>query len=78
MPSSSRSRQLPRLRQFPRQRAESTLTTISHAKDLESPPELMRDKKIKDTGVRDGEIYVKNNDDSINKLSTSCQLDVFG
>ena len=29
-------------------------------------------------GRRDGEIYVKKNDDSINKLSTSRQLDVFG
>ena len=40
--------------------------------------QLKRDKKIKDTWVRDGEIYVKNNDDSINKLSTSRQLGVFG
>ena len=40
--------------------------------------QLKRDKKIKDTWVRDGEIYVKKNDDSINKLSTSRQLDVFG
>ena len=40
--------------------------------------QLKRDKKVKDTWVRDGEIYVKKNDDSINKLSTSRQLDVFG
>ena len=40
--------------------------------------QLKRDKKVKDTWVRDGEICVKKNDDSINKLSTSRQLDVFG
>jgi len=36
--------------------------------------QLKRDKKIKDTWVRDGEIYEKMNDDSINKQSTSRQL----
>ena len=40
--------------------------------------QLKRDKKIKDTWVRDGEIYVKKNDRSTNKMSTSRQLDVFG
>ena len=40
--------------------------------------QLKRDKKVKDTWVRDGEICVKKNDDFINKLSTSRQLDVFG
>ena len=39
--------------------------------------QLKRDKKIKDTWVRDREIYEKMNNDSINKLSTSRQL-VFG
>ena len=39
--------------------------------------QLKRDKKIKDTWVRDREIYEKMNDDYINKLSTSRQL-VFG
>ena len=40
--------------------------------------QLKRDKKIKDTWVHDGEMYVKKNDDSINKLFTSHQLDMFG
>ena len=40
VPSGSRSQQLPkRLCRFHHHRAGSTLTTISHAKDLESPPE---------------------------------------
>ena len=38
---------------------------------------LKRDKKIKDTLVRDGEIYVKKNDDSTIKVSTNRQLAVF-
>ena len=39
---------------------------------------MKRDKKIKNTWVRDGEIYVEKDDDFINKLSTRHQLDVFG
>ena len=38
--------------------------------------QLKRDEKIKDTWVRDGEIYVKINDGSIDKLSTSRRSDV--
>ncbi|WP_419588901.1 hypothetical protein, partial [Thiolapillus sp.] len=38
---------------------------------------LKRDKKIKDTLVREGEIYVKKNDDSTIKVSTNRQLAVF-
>ena len=80
VPSRSRSQQLPRLLcRFPLQRAGSTLTTISHAKDLTVAArarQLKRDEKIKDTWVRDGEIYVKINDGSIDKLSTSRRSDV--